>query len=400
MKMTEMSLSRISVSICVFVALIITSVRADAADDAEKIELARREAFRSSVEAIVADLNGGSYQRFINAIDRYAMMDRIYGLRLIDQQVKKQFNSSMESSFDEMIKSEFAAPEDGLKATLLGVESRGDRGRAVVRFDYPKFEFNYHEYDLRLDAQNRLIVVDWTDYIAGINFSDSVGQLLVMSAPSKPAMRKLLDFQNVKDRDLFEFGELLKAARDTQLDRYLEIHGRLEPRFQRQRIVVETNVRVARQARKRRQMIAALGIMAETFPDEPLYALMLLDYYFPARKYEEAMRALQSLSEQLDFPDAAMDARMSAAALVMGKPQDAAAFAERALELEPGLELGWWSALGARAELADFKGSVEVLQKLESDFGHALGPDKLKKNRQYAQLLASAEFKTWVESKQ
>ncbi len=144
MKMTAMSLSRISISICVFVALIITSVRTDAADDAEKIELARREAFRSSVEAIVADLNGGSYQRFINAIDRYAMIDRIFGLRLIDQQVKKQFNSSMENSFDDMIKSEFAAPEEGLKATLLGIESRGDRGRAVVRFDYTKFEFNYH----------------------------------------------------------------------------------------------------------------------------------------------------------------------------------------------------------------------------------------------------------------
>ena len=383
-----------------FASLVLTPLLAGAAEDAEKLELAKQEAFRNGVEAIVADLNSGSYQSFISAIDRRAMIERIYGLRLIDQQVKKQFSSQMEGSFGNMIESEFAAPEEGLKATLLGIESRGDRGRAVVRFDYPKFEFNYHEYDLLLDAQNRLIVVDWTDYIAGIDFSDSVGQLLIMSAPSKSAMRKLLDFQNVNDRDLFEFGELLKAARDTQLDRYLEIHGRLEPRFQRQRIVVETSVRVARQARKRRQMIGALGIMAEMFPDEPLYALMLLDYYFPARKYEEAMRALQSLSEQLDFPDAAMDARMSAAALVMGKPQDAAALADRALEIEPGLELAWWSALGARVELADFKGSVEILQKLESEFGWDLGPDKLKKNRQYAQLLASAEFKSWVESKQ
>jgi len=222
-----MKSSRLIIGLFVVVVCYQAPLFAQGMSDAEKQEMERRDAFRTGMVEIVADLNNGSYQRFINAIDRDDMIDRIYGLRLIDQQVKKQFNQSLEYSYNNMIESEFAAPEEGLKATLLGIESRGDRGRAVVRFDYPKFEFNYHEYNLLLDAQNRLIVVDWTDYIAGIDFSDSVGQSLVMSAPSKSAMRKLLDFQNVSDRDLFEFGELLKAARDTQLDRYLEIHGRL-----------------------------------------------------------------------------------------------------------------------------------------------------------------------------
>jgi len=384
----------------IFAVLMIAPLMAGAAEDAEKIEMARREAFRTGMEEIVVDLNSGSYQRFINAIDQNDMIDRIYGLRLIDQQVKKQFNERLEFIYNDMIELEFAAPEDGLKVKLLGVESRGDRGRAVIRIDYPKFEFNYHEYDLRLDSRNRLIVVDWTDYLWGYEFSESVGQALVMSAPSKPAMRKLLDFQNVRENDLFQFGELLKASRDTKLDRYLEILNKMDSRFQRQRIIVETSARVAKRARKRRPYIAALQVLAEVFPNDPLYTLMLLDVYFPTKKYAEAMQALQGLSDELDFPDAAMEARKSAAALVMGNPTDAAALADLALELEPGLELGWWSALGARVELADFKGSVEVLQKLESEFGWDLGPDKLEKNQQYAQLLASVEFKSWVGSKQ
>jgi len=381
-------------------AIVFLPMLAGAADDPEKLEQARKEAFRNGVEAIVDDLNRGSFGLFVNAIDRDDMVDRIYGLRLIDQQVKKQFNESMEYSFDNLIESAFNAPKDGLRVKLLGVESRGDRGRAVMRFDYPRFEFNYHDYELRLDENNRVVVVDWLDYFEGIEFSESAGRSLVMAAPSQSAMRKLLDTQNVNQGDWFQFGELLKAARDTQLDRYLEIRDRMSPRLQQQRIVIETSAQIARHARKRRPYIAAVEILAEAYPDEPRYALMLLDYFFPNRKYAEAMQALQGLADELDFPDAAMAARMSATALVMGNAEEAAAFADQALELEPALELGWWSALSARIELADFKGSVEILQKLESDFGHELTAEKLKKNRQYAQLLSTPEFQSWVESKQ
>lgn len=385
--------------LCFFAIQFTSPLQADEAQDAEKAELARKEAFRSSIEEIVNDLNNGSFDSFIKAIDQNDMVDRIFGLRLIDQKIKKQFNEKLEYSYEGMIKSGFAIPEDGLKATLLGVESRGDRGRAVVRFDEPKFKFRYHEYELYLDKRGRVVIADWTDFLRGIAFSESIGRPLVMAAPSKPATRKLLDFQNVNERELFQFGELLKAARDRRLDRYLEIRDGMEPRFQRQRIVVETSVAVARQVRKRRQMVAGLKIMAEHFPDEPLYSLMLLDYYFPSRKYEEAYQALQQLADRLDVEDAAMDARLSATALVMGNAQDAAAFADRAIEREPGLELGWWSALNARAALSDFAGSVSALQQLESEFGHQLGPEALQKNPAYAQLLQSAEFSAWLESR-
>ena len=371
---------------------------ADDAEDAEKAEMRRQEAFRTGMETIVNDLHDSRYDTFLFAVDRQELIKRIYGLRLIDQRVKKQFNENLENTWEPLIIRQLRESDDGLKVTLLGVESRGNRGRAVVRFDLPKFQFNYHEYELRLDADGRLFIVDWTDYLDGMSFSTNVGESMVKAAPSKPALRKLLDFKNPTERELFQFGELMKAARDRKLDRYLEIRDSMNERLQRQRIVVESTVQVARQVRKRRQMIAALVIMAEHFPDEPLYALMLLDYYFPAHKYDKALEALQRLSDRSGFPDAAMDARMSAAALVMDNPQEAAMYADRALQLEPGLELAWWSALNVRAKLSDFAGSVEALQRLEGDFEYALGPDALKKNAAYAQLLDSTEYKHWRES--
>lgn len=373
-------------------------VHADEAEDAEKAEMAKQEAFRSGFGTIVENLNFGMFDSFVAAVDRRDMVERIFGLRLIDQKIKKQVSESLEDSFGSLIMSAFEIPEEGLKATLLGIESRGDLGRAVVRFDLPGLQFNYHEYDLRLDKTGRVIVVDWIDFEAGMQFSESQGRRLVMMAPSTPAMRKLLDFQTASERDLFQFGELLKAARDRRLDRYLEIRDAMSPQFQRQRIVVETSVQLARQVRQRRQMVAALQVMAGHFPDEPLYSLMLLDYYFPSRKYEEALQALLRLSERLGFEDAAMDARLSAAAFVLENLPDAAAYADKALGREPGLELAWWSALNARAALSDFTGCVDALQKLEGEFGYELGPEALRRNPGYAQLLDSAEYQRWRES--
>ncbi len=382
---------------CLIVVLLCCSpiAQADELTEAEKAEVARQEAFRAGMTEVVADLNGGSFYRLTAAIDRQELLERIFGLRLIDQKVKRSFNESLEYSYDAMIKSGFEVPKDGLKATLLGVESRGDRGRAVVRFDLPKMQFGYHEYELRLDDGGNLVVVDWVDFSSGIGFSESIGRSLVMSAPSKPAMRKLVDLQTIRDSEFFQFGELLKAARDRRLDRYLEIRDGMDERFQRQRIVVESTVDTARKARNRRAWVAGLKVMAGYFPDEPLYSLMLLNYYLPARKYEEAQESLQRLADRLGFEDPAMDARLSSLALVLGDIEAAGTLADRAREAEPSLELAWWSTLDSRAAAADFAGCVEALQRLEADFGHELGAETLQKNPAYAQLIASAEFKAW-----
>ena len=368
------------------------------ANDAEQEEAVRQAAFRSGMQRIVDNLNAGSTDAFIESIDRADLLDRVFGLRLIDQRIKQQVREGLPQSLLRPVISALPDKDDGVKTTLLGVESRGDRGRAVVRIDLPDSQFGYHEYDLKLDGAGKVIIRDWTDFLDGSLFTESFGRSMVMAAPGKPAARKLLDFTNVSENELFQFAELLKAARDRKLDRYLEIRDGMPERFQRQRIVVETNVHLARQARKRRQMVAGLAIMDKYYPDEPLYSLMLLDLYFPSRKYDQAFDALQRLSDRLGFPDAAMDARMSATALVLEKPQDASKYAERALQLEPGLELAWWSALSARVTLIDYAGAVEALQRLQGEFGYELGPEALKKNRAYAQLLDSVEYRGWRET--
>ena len=366
----------------------------------EELELSRQAAFRDGMQEIVEALNAGSTERFVAATRQDEMLERIFGLRLIDQKVKRQFEDSLEFRFEGLISSAFPAGDEPVRATLLGVESRADRGRAVVRFDLPDFQFNYHEYDLRLDDKGRVVILDWVDFLQGERFTDGIGMMLIKAAPQRPAVRKLVDFQNVRDADLFQFTELLKAARDRQAERYIEIINNLGDDMRRQQAVVLTSVQLAKQIRNRRMLRVALTEMARYYPEEPVYSLLLLDYYFPTRQYDAAYAALSRLAERLDVDgDAAMEARLSAATLVMGRVDDASGHADRALELEPALELAWWSALRARAAGGDYGRAVEALEALESDFGYTLDRPALERDRGLGGLLGSEEYARWRESK-
>lgn len=401
---------RIWVLVFALAAVISLPAVAQDMDEAMQEELRKQEAFRDGFASIVADLNAQYFYGFTAAIDRADMVDRIFGLRLIDQRIKRQFEENLEDSFDGLVQGGaglarvgivpvFNAPDGGARFVLLGVESSGDFGRAVVRVDLKNYQFNYLEFDLRLDSRGDIIIVDWIDYLAGLSFSESVGRYLVFVSPSPSALRKLLDIQNVTERELYLFGETLKAARDGNLAKFIELRDGLQPRFQRQRIVVESGVQLAKVRRKRGEMVAALQIMAEHFPEEPLYTLMLLDTLFPRKKYEEGIAALTRLADKLDVEDAAMEARLSAAYLAAGNATEAVILADAAIEREPGLELGWLSALPARNATGDFAGAVEALRQLEAEFGHDLSPEKLEKSRIFGELMASAEFAAWLETR-
>jgi len=403
-------LQRLSTLVLICAALAAPAAFADDAEEAAKEEARKQEAFKDGAYQIVSDLNYQYFDGFVEAIDQADMVSRIYGLRLIDQRIKQQFAENLENSFEAMVLTgagnaragivpAWGAPDEGVRYTLLGVESRGDLGRAVVRMDLKNYQFNYQEYELRLNERGDMVVVDWTDYLTGITFSESVGRYLVMATPSKTALRKMLDFQNATERELYLFGEMLKAARDGNIGKFKELRDGMHARFQRQRIVVESAVHVTKARRQRREMVDALGKMFEHFPDEPLYSLMLLDHLFPSKKYEDGIVALQNLARELGFPDAAMDARLSAAYLAAGNPGEAVIHADAAVEREPGLELGWLSALSARNATGDYAGAVTALTTLESEFGHELGPENLKKSRVFADLMASEEFAGWLEKR-
>ena len=373
-------------------------------EEREAAEARMQQAFKDGVGLIVEDLNRGSFDRFVGSIDQEDMLERIFGLRLIDPRIKRDFRDNMKERgrFAGFIESSFAMESsDGLKARLLLVESRADRGRAIVRYDMPHFQVNYHEYDLRLDDKDRVIIVDWNDYFWGHQFSDRQGLSMVQAQPNKNAVRKLIDFPNVREQQVFQVVEVLKATRDRDLKRYFEIVNGLSEELHRQRVVIKVGIDATREARSRRSQRQVLEWIDQYFPEDPLFSIALLDYYFPDRQYQKAYDALTRLRDTLDVDDdGVMNARLSSAALVLNQLEDSIAFATRSVTDEPGLELGWWAVLRSNVAARQYGEAVKALNELEGKFGHSLGPDALGKDPTMQEFARSAEYRDWLEGKQ
>lgn len=377
-------------------------VAQDDVDAREKEEQARQQAFRDGMTIIVDDLNRGSFKRLVGALDKDELLETIYGLRLIDQRMKRDFSERMDDpyQFEGFIASQYQAEaEEGIRARLLLVESRGDRGRAVVRFDMPFFQANYIEYDLTLKAKNRIQVLDWTDYGWGHRFTDRMGLAMIVRQPNPNAARKLVDYPTVKETELFQVTEVLKAARDYKFDRYWQIVDAMQEQLKRQRVVWKLGLDASKEARKRRDQRRVLEGIDRYYPEDVLFSLSLLDYYFPDRQYEKAYDALVRVRDELGVDDALTHARLSSAVLVMERTDEAVELAEKATAQEPELELGWWSLFRAQVMKGDFDAAVGPLETLVGRFGHNLDAETLSKDPTLRAFASSDAFRGWQESR-
>jgi tetratricopeptide (TPR) repeat protein len=261
----------------------------------------------------------------------------------------------------------------------------------------PFFQANYLEYDLRLVDGDRLQVLDWTDYGWGHRFSDWIGLEMISQQPNENAARKLVDFPSVQQAQVFQMMEILKSTRDMKLDRYWQIVDTMDEAMRRQRVVWKLGLDATRKARKRRDQRKVLEGIDKYYPQDVLFALPLLDYYFPAQQYDKAYEALVRVRDKLRVDDALTNARLSSAELVLNRVDEAIASAEKATEQEADLELGWWSLFRAQVAAGDHASAIVALETLSGTFGHELDATTLSKDPSLREFVASDEFREWQE---
>lgn len=350
---------------------------------------------RARFESIIEGLNENSFDRFLRAISKKDMTARIFGSRMIDPDVKKAFSADFSASIKGMFITAFPKSNTEILGTIIDFQFEGTEGRAVVRYGASGYRYAYHLYELGLDAKDRVLIHDWVDFYQGSRFSDEAGRALVMALPSKASTRSLLQDKALAENDVFQVGELFKAVRDNTPERFFQIFDGLEPALQKEPVISRLNLHLALAFPKSPRAASAVQMVGETFPEDPLYSLKLIEYFIPARQYQDAIDALDRLEAAIGIKDGAMESVKSAAALAMGNTDDSEKYALQAIEIEPTLELGWWSLLRARTRAEDYDGATKALTRLEDDFGHTLDAAKLKRDRFLRVLADKPEFLNW-----
>lgn len=355
---------------------------------------------RVKFESIIQGLNDNSFDRFNRAISKKDMTARIFGNRLIEADVKKAFGSDFTASVQGMFSSSFPKSTKEILGTLIDFQFTGNEGRAVVRYVASGYRYTYHVYELGLDAKGRMLILDWLDYYQGSRFSDEAGQALIMAMPSKPSTRNLLENKTLGEGEVFQVGELFKAVRDNEAERFFQIFDGLDPVLLKEPAILRLNLHLSLAFPESPRAANAVRMLVDAFPDDPLYSLRLIDYYIPARQYQDAIDALERLQAGIGISDGATESVKSSAALAIGNTADSEKYALQATVAEPSLEVAWWSLLRARTRAEDYSGATEALARLEDDFGHTLDPRKLKRDRFLKVLADKPEYLNWRASRE
>ena len=135
------------------------------------------------------------------------------------------------------------------------------------------------------------------------------------------------------------FGELLKAARDNQAERFFQIYDDLDETLLGEEVVIRLNWQLAMKQLDGPRIEAAAGQLEQAFPGDALYSMRLVEYYIPSGQFEKAISALEVLQQALGVRDGAIESLKTSAAIALGNLEDAERFAVQATQAEPTLEL-------------------------------------------------------------
>ena len=355
---------------------------------------------RAQIERIVEGLNENKFERFLRAIDRKDMTTRMYARKMVDPAVKTAFAQDFSTSIQQMFTSSFPTSKTEILGTVVDFERNGNEGRAVVRYAASGYRFVYHVYELQVDEKGRVVIVDWLDYFQGSRFTDEAGAALVMALPGKAATRAMLANKNVDEGQVFQVGELFKAARDNKPERFFQIYDGLDETLRSEKVVVRLNWQLALKVRDGERAQKAAEQVVAAFPDDPLHSMRLVEFYIPSRQFEKAIASLEILQQGLGITDGAIESLKASAAMALGNAEDAEKFALRATEAEPALELSWWSLLRARTAKDDYGGATAAMTRLEDEFGNNLSPQQLRKDRFLRVLADKQEYLDWRASRE
>ena len=355
---------------------------------------------REQFEAIINGLNDNNFEQFQRAVNETALVNRIFGTRVIDADAREQFAAGFSGTLQELFVSSFPRARNQAESggeiigTIIAFQFQDGQGRAIVRYAGKGYRFSYHSYELTR-SRNNLVIVDWFDYYNSSWFSEDVGDSLVRAMPAQASVRSIMKTPNPSDGQVVQVGELLKAVRDQNPRRYFQIYDGLEDVLRSEPHIVVLNYQFSRTLGDSARLDQAVQSLVAAFPGDALHSLGLSAYYIRRNLFNEAITELDRFESALGMKDGVSEAFKATSAMALGDFERAQAFALSATQVEPGLELSWWTLLRARTAAEDYTGATEAMTQLEDRFGHLLIPQKLRRDRFLKALIDQQEYKDW-----
>ena len=282
--------------------------------------------------------------------------------------------------------------------TFLKVFPYQGQHRVLCRL-YDDDGINYHAYACEISKKGQVRAIDFYNVAGGESMSESLRRIaiLALADQKQSLMTRLLSKSDALVAANFdklkEFGEFAQAG---IIDEGLAAYESLIPELQLEKSVMIMRMQLlAVREKDEGRYVEAMKTYAETFPNDPSLAIMMVDYHLLREDYDKSLASIDALEKEVGA-DPALDILRANISFAAGNYEQAIRCAEAALTKEPTLEDGHWTAISSASVLADYDRMAKHLTALRDTFDYEFDEEELRANEDYQTFMntpqASAFF--------
>lgn len=261
------------------------------------------------------------------------------------------------------------AIEDGGTLKLLRVRTTNGEKRVVLRLLMPESGVNYHEMLLARGSDGVVRARDVYIYASGEHMSETMNRLYLMAAASNPSLlARLSGKKHPFVQSAQDYRTMMEKVRDGDPHGAIAIYRRLPESLRRDKAVMVGYVVASGSIDDDAAYAKAMDELRAAHPHERGLDLMFIDSHLIARRYAEALRAIDNVDRAVGG-DPYMDVLRANVYTDQGDQANALAYAQRALEKEPELEQAWWALVSMAVERKDHAETARLLTHIRDELG-------------------------------
>jgi len=350
---------------------------------------------RKALKSVVASLNKRSPAEFNRTIDSDRIIDTALSDLPLDYSFRKSFSVGLKRGLEHIGDRFLKLIPEGHRAKVIRLKQGKNAVLGLVRMDYGDSGWGYIDLWLAKDRHGTVRIIDWYNFASGEMYSSSVKKIAVLASPTPTLYGRVFDIVTGRKDDIRILNKYFAALAQQQYDQSYALFKSMDTVLKKNRIIGIVAVSSANLSGNDEYYKAALANLARYHGDDPTLAFLLVDHYFLAQNYDEAIRSLNSFQAYVGTQDAAIENLKANAFMMAGNNELAVSHASTGIRMEPDLESNYWTLFNLYSTSRQYAQAVRMGKQLEERFNYDFSPASLGKVQEYRLLTRSAAYRKW-----
>lgn len=312
------------------------------------------------------------------------------------EEMKRQFikSSTMQSIVGNGLN---GIDKDSLKAKMIGVMTIKNQPVPVIRINLPNGGSNYYELAIK-KINGRYLIQDIFIAANARNLTETIGQATAMMLDQPSGwIASLVDEEGSRENIVKIVTESINYRKKGDFESMYAALQKLPEKI-KYTDTVHLMIVMASSNMDEKIYRKELSIFAKHQGKNPRYTFMLIDHYFYNEEYDLVLDSIDKILNRYKT-DASLLTLKANTLFMMKEYTKAYASVQLALDVEPEFEDAYWSGVTISLDEKDYKGAIKWLKMYENEFDYSFDQENFENQDLYKDLIASAEFDSWMQSK-